>query len=148
MTTQQAYEMMRIYLTRPGARQASLDGGACSYETEMFGEVHRCAIGCILSPAGLAETVMIDDELHEDHGLTHVLRDFEGGLGDLYCAGFKIEELLGVDHGFLQGAQCLHDDESNWREGKFRVALLDGLAIRHGLLPVKDGVPEEEPVMA
>ena len=50
MTTQDAYERMRIYLTRPGARQAkNMPGpqGVCLYETDIEGELHRWAVGAL-----------------------------------------------------------------------------------------------------
>lgn len=150
MTTQNAYEMMRVYLTRPGARQATATPlGPCSYEVALEGELHRCAIGCLLSPAALAQTVTFDketaDELSTDPGVW-ALRDFSGGIGAICQAGYNLEELDEVDGDFLEGTQAIHDNIHNWETGVFNVGALDAFAARQGLQVVTDepqGAPRE-----
>lgn len=143
MTTQEAYEMMRIYLTRPGAMQAKGEN-SCMYETYIGAELHRCAVGCLLSPVALGQTIDAPDAYVDEAVL--VLRDFNGSLSSLYEVGFELKELAEVDHGFLEGAQVLHDEDDNWIGGVFNVVKLDALAYRNGLMVVVDdrqGVPLE-----
>lgn len=136
MNTQQAYELMRVYLTREGARQATNGNGDCMYEAVIGGEVHRCAVGCLLTPRSLnsySET--------EDASLRNSINGVEGLLVEFY-----VPELDDVDVTFLSGAQSVHDDGDNWQGGKFDVSKLDELAERFGLTVVADEVPE--PVIA
>lgn len=147
METQQAYELMRTYLTRPGARRAvaRFDGDEfCRYETTIEGELHRCAIGCLLSPAALAETREYYDE-NLGWNVTGALRDFAGSLGDVLEAGFSVVDIQDCDPEFLNAAQRIHDAEASWESGKFNVALLDDAARDLGLtVIVDDRAPREE----
>ena len=142
MTTQEAYELMRVYLTRPGAQRAISNlPKVCRYETIIDGELQRCAIGCLLSPETLAATVEIDDETDAPEwqvGLEVELRDFCGSLDAIYMQGYTLPELDDVSHNFLAEAQSIHDCAGSWREGKFDVRLLDGLAEKHGLTVVTE----------
>lgn len=136
MTTQEAYEMMRIYLTRPGAVRAVNESDDCMYETHIRGEIHRCAVGCLLTPDSL-------DELSGEE-FQRPLREFVGTIGHV-LREFSVPELRSVDFQFLQEAQRLHDDEGSWIGGFFNVRRLDALADRYGLQVVKDEEPVAEP---
>lgn len=123
LTTQKAYEKMRAYLTRPGARRAvDEDSGECRYEIEMAdGGIHQCAVGCILGPQALAELGRAD---------------FMGGLNGLLASSYlplAQAMLSGVDERFLRDAQVLHDREYHWPDGVFNVRLLDDAAAKYGL---------------
>jgi hypothetical protein len=152
MTTQEAYELMRVYLTRPGARRAANEG-TCQYEAVMLGEVHRCAVGCLLSPETLNQTRYISEEFAEDAGFDdttqvgmHVrLADLRGGLATIHGLEYVLPELDEVDFDFLEGAQYVHDNKNNWKGGKFDVVELDKLAGRHGLTVVSDKPVREAP---
>lgn len=149
MTTQEAYELMRTYLTRPGARRAWDD--VCLYETVIDDATHRCAVGCLLTPATLDSEVHIDVDGGFDEfmwGKNVPLRQFHGNLQAAYQAGYEIPELDGVDHNFLATAQAVHDDIQNWENGTFNVAALDYAARKFGLKvvtdePVVEGAPQE-----
>lgn len=138
--------MMRTYLTRPGARQASDDGGECMYEGVIGGEVHRCAIGCVLSPTALSEVALI-----EGSGVKELRRYRGSVLGLRRDYSVASSELAGVDPGFLDQAQTIHDNSLNWNNGKFSVSPLDWLATQYGLTVVVDepvGAPRREVVIA
>lgn len=139
MTTQEAYELMRAYLTRPGARQAySPDKGQCQYETRIEGETHKCAVGCLLTPASLRSKGATDAPLRNYMG---------GALGVL--ANYKPPELMFVEQLFLNDAQTVHDNPDNWKGGSFNAAALDMVAVQHGLRVVKNEspVPDRELVL-
>jgi hypothetical protein len=146
LNTQEAYELMRIYLTRPGARQAvESPDESCRYEIVLDGEIHRCAIGCLLSPQALEETVLLSNEdgeldgtpMEDKAGEVVALKDFLGGLSALAQAGYSLDDLADVEGDFLDGAQALHDSEGCWENGMFDVRRLDELAARHGLKVVE-----------
>lgn len=150
MTTQEAYELMRTYLTRPGAQRAF--NKVCRYETVIDMETHRCAVGCLLTPRSLAATVKVEDGsgvfAESMWGKVVPLRRFLGNLEAVYLAGYEIPELEEVDHDFLAEAQAVHDQVLNWTDGKFNVAALDAAARIHGLKvvtdePVVEGAPQE-----
>ena len=154
MTTQEAYELMRIYLTRPGARRAVIWGGsACMYEMVEMGEVHRCAVGCLLSPETLNQTRYISLEIAEElgfHERSQVgssvrLADLRGGLSAVVGLKYDVPELEEVDGGFLEEAQFIHDNKENWVGGKFNVVALDVLAADYDLTVVRDEPVREEP---
>lgn len=161
MTVQQAYELMRVYLTRPGARQAGALGN-CMYETVIKEELHRCAVGCLLTPEDLSQSVLISHETAAELSAmkTHVgemveLRDFQGSFGSALMAGYRpsIMEIEDQVEGetmfnFLEEAQGLHDSKANWETGKFDVQKLDMLAHRYRLKVVREeaGVQEEAQV--
>jgi hypothetical protein len=148
MTTQVAYEMMRTYLGRPGARRAyDEELEVCRYETMLEGELHRCAVGCLFTADGLSERATIaDPNIAEAVGVapgTWEVREFEGGLAGLQIAGFELPEIADVDGSFLEGAQMIHDDICAWENGTL-ISKLDKLAERCGLTVVSDeaeGVP-------
>lgn len=155
MTTQEAYELMRVYLTRPGASWAGDDKG-CLYETVIRGATHRCAVGCLLSPETLNQTRYISHEFAENHfddtdqgGKNVRLRKLRGSAEMLFDIGYDLPELDGVSHGFLTSAQACHDDQRNWPpNGGFNVAALDWIAADYGLTVVNDepaikGAPRE-----
>lgn len=132
MTTQEAYERMRIYLTRPGARQAKTEpgpNGLCLYEVELDGAPHRCAVGCLLAPDTIASC-------KHDSGATVFALVVEYPLAE--------RDLANVDLDFLAGCQCLHDDPGNWEHGVFNVRWLDALARDYGLNVVSDEVVREQ----
>lgn len=150
MDTQQAYEMMRVYLTRPGALRAVGDKGNCMYETRVNGELHRCAIGCILPLSALDSTAVVEEVSGDEPqaGAMVELRDFQGGILSLFEQNFDLSSLDNVDLGFLEVAQGIHDKGSSWVLNKFNVALLDAAAADYGLKVVNDdapvGAPREE----
>lgn len=151
MDTQEAYELMRIYLTRPGARQATVQvGNPCNYEINLDGFIHRCAVGCLLTESTLSQEVMIGEETDlysYKTGDIVRLRDFMGNLSVLGEVGFRLPELDQVDLGFLDEAQSIHDNHNNWSENGFIVEILDDLARRFKLEVVTDepqGAPQEE----
>lgn len=155
MTTQEAYEIMRVYLGRPGARQAQGCDDACRYETAIEGEIHRCAVGCLLGPETLKQTKLITMEFADAVG-THqggrvvALADFVGDATHLSEVGYVVPELDDVDEAFLIKAQSLHDSATSWSDGRFDIDKLDALARDFGLdviaSPVTD--PEREAVIA
>jgi hypothetical protein len=108
--TQQAYERIRAWLTRPGATRATGDGGNCVYYDRDTG--NRCAVGCLLS----------DD-------VAHNVADTEFSVRGLIekDAGAR-KDLEGIDVEFLSVAQSYHDQRDNWSDGGFKVELLDRLA--------------------
>jgi len=145
MTTQEAYELMRVYLTRPGARRA-VGEVSCRYETVILDEVHRCAVGCLLSPETLNQTRYISQELAEQAGFENMsqvgtwvrLADLLGGLSTMHELAYELPEFDEVDLGFLEDAQYIHDIAHNWEGGKFNVMKLDELAADFGLTVVRD----------
>lgn len=130
MNTQQAYERMRAWLTRPGARRAISQDGSCYYEVQYGGDdgMQRCAVGALLS-----------DEAIQQLKETGLIRKSLGTV--MSCkssASLMIAELDGIKQGFLRAAQALHDNEDSWVGGKFRVDLLDHSASIHGLEVITD----------
>lgn len=141
MTTQQAYEMMRTYMTRPGAQMAGDESGNCFYETQFPDGVQRCAVGCVLTPDTLLRT-------GKEQWCDIPIKDYSGsvrGLMDYY----DVPELQFVSLDFLSDAQNVHDKSENWAKGKFDVAKLDAVAKKHGLTVVSgeqkvaEGAPRE-----
>ncbi len=120
MTTQEAYEKIRAWLTRPNAERAwSEDRAQCLYDT---GNGNRCAVGILLT----------DETLFED-GANECIEAVEGLI-----ASIDPPELRDVDQKFLVVAQNLHDHERHWdEEGRFRVERLDEAAKWFGLEVVK-----------
>lgn len=148
MTTQQAYENMRTYLGRPGAQRAYTPI-VCRYETQILDQIHRCAVGCLLTPQTLAQTKIVGD----DHNRVEMpLRDFCGTLKAVYASGYELPELEDVDHDFLASAQAIHDNLGSWEEHTV-ILQLDALARGFGLTvvtdePVVEVAPQEELVVA
>jgi hypothetical protein len=154
MTMQEMYELMRIYLTRPGARQAIVEGN-CVYESAIEGEIHRCAIGCLLTPPQLGEKVLITQEIADEQktmipfvGEEVALRDFQGSLAGLTMAGYSwTQDLDDSKFDFLASAQSIHDLPVNWGPEGFRVEALDSIAARRGLKVVTE-VEQKEVILA
>lgn len=158
MNEQQAYEMMRVYLARPGAQQALSEDG-CLYETTIRGELHRCAIGCLLTPETLGQEQLVPYDhqppefAQEEKDILVELRDFRGGLASVLHYGYELPEFAEMHNfAFIEAAQSLHDSASCWAGGRFDVSQLDKLAARHRLTvvtdePVEQGAPRE-PVTA
>lgn len=123
--TQQAYETMRTYLTRPGARQATWPNSpSCAYRTELDGEVHCCAVGILFTSEDMEHFGTFQggiDEIYENHE----------ERGEELPAGIK-----GIDYNLLQAAQEVHDNIDNWRDGVFNAEALDKKAEELGLRPV------------
>lgn len=131
MDTQTAYEMMRVYLTRPGARRAftiTKSGSEwCAYETQMDGEIHRCAVGCLLSPTAL-----------DEEGFAGYMGDIDQVWDEGALFWLVKDELADIEFDFLRAAQEIHDSESNWEGGYFHVEKLDQLAAEFELEVVKE----------
>jgi hypothetical protein len=121
MDTQEAYELMRAWLTRPGAA-ISLDS-VCMYRSS---DGNRCAVGCL-----------IPDNLYDD--------SIEGGtvVSWVHKENNLWKYFTNVDFDFLIEAQILHDLMQNWSTGKFNVQALDKLAIEFGLKLVQPETLEE-----
>lgn len=143
MTTQEAYERMRVYFSRPGAKRAITDDPAdddhtlCCYRTE---DGAACAVGCLIpdelyDPAieRASATCLLTGSVNE--------RDEEGGALANKIPIPQITQLLAqIDPKFLDEAQTLHDrdhhsyyDEAgDWMEERNTPALfisnLDALA--------------------
>lgn len=147
MNTQQAYEMMRIYLGRPGARRA-YGSTTCMYEIQIQGKMHRCAIGCLLSPETLNQTRQVRHR-HPRRPIMGVcaLKDISGGLATVRGLGYELPELDGVNPLFLEEAQMAHDNLMNWAGNKFNMESLDQVARLYGLKVVGDepGVVQRAP---
>ena len=113
--------------------------------------LHRCAIGCLLTEAGLSETVSIDTTTAFEHSTIWgdvSVRAIGANLASLQELGFKLHDLDGVNHEFLDEAQVIHDSTSNWdADGfNFNVKALDDMAFEYGLtVPVEEseGAPLE-----
>ena len=131
MTNQEAYEQIRTYLTRPGATRAfSHDVGGCAYEIQMDDlGIHRCAVGCLLSPGAI--TFLADRMALSGISAHEMFTEAE------YYAPV-LAELDGTDEDFLQCAQRIHDDRDSWLGDVFDVGMLDGLADQWGLRIVGD----------
>ena len=142
MNTQEAYEYMRVYLTREGARQAIDKAGDCMYEGRIEGAIHRCAVGCLLTPESLNERMQSGSQCGDERTVT--LRDYLGSVVGV-LKHFSVPELRDIDRNFLDEAQKLHDERENWKGGKFNVALLNDLAHDHGLKVMMDELVEVEP---
>ena len=129
MDTQEAYERMRAWLTRPGASRCG-DSENCYY-LDMYG--NRCAVGALLSHQTAIEAAPCQGNVI-------------GLFADVSSAG---DELAHVSLNFLRDAQSLHDNTSHWQHGRFDVAVLDALAKDYSLTVVIDEpavAPVEEPV--
>lgn len=153
MTTQQAYEMMRVYLTRPGAvRAVDSEIGYCAYEAVVDGVLQRCAVGCLLTPGTLSQEMdfTYEESSEGQNGIVQ-LREFQGNVEQLHKDGYVLPELDGVDEDFLLKAQVLHDNSNNWTDSGFNVDMLDVLAEKHDLTVVVDkpvGAHRKEVVIA
>lgn len=135
MTTQQAYEAVRQYLTRPGARQAMFPGRKfCEYQTEIDGVVHRCAVGCLLSADAISEIA----EYEFEGGVEALLSPEDWGEKTDDWGPLAVSELVDVDSNFLSSAQGLHDEPGNWDGGVFAVDKLDQIAREYGLRVVDE----------
>jgi len=90
VTTQEAYERMRVFFSRPNARIALTEGGTCVYRGEDDpASPLRCAVGCLIP----------DDQYHYS---------FEGeAIYDEIVA--KVPAIQDVDIDFLLQAQESHD---------------------------------------
>ena len=106
----------------------------------MNGVVHRCAVGCLLTPSTLAQTIG-EDETDD----LCALRDFSGTIEAVMAQDFQLPELTDVDPSFLDYAQQIHDEAANWDGGVFKVSELDEVARAFGLRVVKDDAPVTEP---
>jgi hypothetical protein len=93
VNTQEAYDAIREYFSKPDAILAKSQGGRCEYRTA---EGRGCAVGCLI-PDGLYDPKM------ENHVVDTVFMDFP-------AVGKYFE---GVDMNFLLRAQSLHDDQSD-----------------------------------
>jgi len=127
MDTQEAYERMREYFSRPDAVLAKIvwnDAGAtCSYRDE---NGNKCAVGCLIS-----------DELYDSY-----LEEKQQTLGEAIEGAFVgliinespiLKELLNGEDSegarklaFLSKSQYLHDNQANTPE--HFIDLLDDLA--------------------
>lgn len=122
MTTQEAYEAIREYFSRPDAVLARDEYGDCLYRTP---EGNKCAVGCL-----------IPDEVYTP--------DMEGvGIDSLLDCGERpvrplCQTLAGVDRHFLSAAQESHDGAEDVESF---LADLDWLAQRYGLDVVTDAAP-------
>ena len=126
MTTQEAYDDIRAYFTRPGAKLAvsssSTNTTPCKYRTE---DGDQCAVGCLI-PEALYSPRM------EDQPLKALLRSFPDVATHLCWTPETVA--------FLQGAQRRHD-QSAWYEHRSLggdgvrrfIGLLDELAECLGL---------------
>jgi hypothetical protein len=124
MTTQEAYDQMRAWFTRPGAQLArtatiTVDGlnvHGCHYRLPAEPQAQkRCAIGCLIPDA-------IYDPAIEDQS-----------IGTVLMAHRLIDDLLDqVDIHFLEQAQELHDYNGTANVNEFVIGL-DNIATRHGL---------------
>lgn len=146
MTKQEAYERVRNYLTRPGARRAydptpvltvageRLENGCCRYETVIDGATQRCAVGILLEREDLDRSMATFvggvETLFEEYGLPDYIQEIGEGNSD---SERRADTLY-----FLQSLQTAHDTITNWTEDGFEVAQLDQLAISFGL-----SVPQE-----
>lgn len=96
MTTQEAYETMRAYFSRPGATYAYDDGAAmCQYRTRSG---DKCAVGCL-----------IPDELYERR-----FEDYVAAVGLMSLIEAEENHALfaifaDIDLDFLVAAQDAHD---------------------------------------
>lgn len=122
MTTQQAYEAIRKYFTRPDAELAQIPehlmseqdmGSNCVYRKVIQGRVRKCAVGCLI-PKRLYSPKM------EQRAAVQVIEEFP-----------EVKNLLdGVSLDFISCAQTCHDDSATVEQF---VADLDELAHTHGL---------------
>lgn len=92
MTTQEAYDKMRAWFTKPGAQLAKDERGLCCYRLNGRRNAKvRCAAGCL-----------IPDRLYD--------REFEGHDTDVLYDDPDLASIFGcVDREFLQQAQETHD---------------------------------------
>jgi len=111
MTTQEAYERMRAYFSRPGAKRAvtinpdAEDDPMCCYRTP---EGDACAAGCLI-PDEVYDPVIEQSSISEVMRGTVPLR-VEGAWTEKKVAVPQIAAALeGIDRRFLDEAQHLHD---------------------------------------
>jgi hypothetical protein len=130
LDNQSAYENIRAYLTRPGARRAAPEGvlDTCKYEIEIDGELHRCAVGCLLAPDTI-EALKITNQL--------------GGDCEEVILPFFDRDLSGIDRRLLALIQNVHDTASNWASGEFNPEQLDRVVQTYGLTAVVDAPVQE-----
>lgn len=141
MTKQEAYEKVREYLTRPGARRAydptpvltmdgtKLENGCCRYAIEIDGETQKCAVGILLKQEDLDRSMAsfvggVESLLHE-YGWPDYIQELGNGADD--------EEQQYDALYFLNRLQVTHDVSDNWPNGRFDVSQLDRLARDFGL---------------
>lgn len=122
MSTQEAYESIRNYFSRPGAVLAK-DGtstySTCKYRTR---QGQACAVGCL-----------IPDDLYRD-----VLEGYPLDRDWLDRFPSIDEYLRDVDKKFLRSAQLLHDSVA--RDAESFLIGLDVVALLFGLEVVDDTV--------
>jgi hypothetical protein len=128
MTTQEAYEQIRSYFSRPDAAlAATTTGDTCFYRQPMpDGSVRKCAVGCLI-PDELYDLELDEQNVAGDHAMvwTNELREF----------------FQDVDVDFINEAQAAHDGTAS-SHGHFAVsafiARLDKVADRHHLKVVSE----------
>jgi hypothetical protein len=120
MTTQEAYESIRAYFTRPGAQLAKKENGFCSYRLDTSSGVAKCAVGCLI-PDDLYNYKM------EDVRVGVLIRQFPE-LNPIF---------EGVSIAFLENAQWAHDATETEDVEEF-IEELDRVALyKHQLKVVK-----------
>lgn len=93
MTTQEAYESIRAYFSRPRAVLFKSPNGNCFYRKETGSKsVVKCAVGCLIPKSQYKAS-------------------FENrAIAEIYS---KIPALDGIDVYFLEGVQNKHDSSSD-----------------------------------
>lgn len=139
MNMQEAYEQMRAWLTRPGAKQASAhEGATCMYDA---GNGQRCAVGCLLSEQAILVFGGLGGDAEELVGTMLSSQEFTdepllGLFSEDFIAHFKeYGTVVSSDDAmqFLMAAQDCHDRSLNWTSEGFNVAHLDCVASDFGL---------------
>lgn len=127
LTTQEAYEQIRSYFSRPGAVLAK-SGGYCQYRDERG---NKCAVGCLipdeLYDLALDGGIILGEEM-EDNNVAAII-NMHPRLKEI-CDGDTEEGQLKLR--FLTRAQAEHDDHSVKSVGLF-LEELDFLAREFGL---------------
>lgn len=143
MTTQEAYETIRAYFSRPDAVLARGTKGECQYRTP---DGNACAVGCLIPD----ELYYMEVEMSEDDGYSTVEYSTVGGaiegnlVNDIYevdLPGDILDTLKEIVNGddeegqrklrFLNEAQQKHDHAASNAPGL--VELLDVLASEFNL---------------
>lgn len=136
MTTQEAYERIREYFSRPGAELGKSDHGSCAYITASGA---KCAVGCLIPDEILSKW---GNSLNESGSLEGLKDGVVDNYGHFFMAFRDIpglQELLNGEDAegqrkfdFLSEAQKRHDDSFTKTAEQF-VAKLDVLAGEFGL---------------
>lgn len=130
-TTQEVYEFIRAYFSRPNARLAKVDGVQCVYRDRIDGA--KCAVGCLIS-----------DELYDSPRGA----DYDESLGES-IEGNSVDEIVTLSDqlrdlldgntpegrkklDFLKRAQYSHDLLSDTAADL--VVLLDDIALDYELV--------------